>query len=202
MNIGCSECVCIAIESHRTELLRALLERPDIEYRDIYWSTLPTLSETLYRMRKPRVFDRESMIIELHSIEKDTDLSFVGREDCGHIRFDIELCAPFPHTYLLKAAVGCTSYLLVSLIKLAEWHSSDDFPAAQMLHESGKFEMNAPQFFHYSYLFKTNDNVRTEFGKYPQSVVVDSLFRGRCKSATNGFWNMSLLLRCCGIFQE
>ena len=37
---------------------------------------------------------------------------------------------------------------LVSLPTLAHWHTSEDFPAEEMLRESGNFEFSKPQFFH------------------------------------------------------
>ena len=41
MKLGCSECLCIAIESHRPQLLRALLTRTNLVYRDMFWAPTP-----------------------------------------------------------------------------------------------------------------------------------------------------------------
>lgn len=81
--------MCIVIESHRIELLSSLLERQDIEYREIYIrSTLTIESEILLtnQLAKPAsTLYQKTMFYELHSVDIDTDLSSVGRPDCGHI---------------------------------------------------------------------------------------------------------------------
>lgn len=126
MSIGCSECVCIAIETQRPELLRSLIERPDIAYRDIFWSHLPFA----LRKRSEEVYginERTEMVPKLHQIEAETDLSFIGRSNCGHMRCDEELDSPLQF--------GCedldspSAYILVSVLKMAEWSSSEEFPA-------------------------------------------------------------------------
>lgn len=134
MNIGCSECVCIAIESHRPALLRSLLERPHTAFRDCYWSALPISTVTV------PTYDEHVMVPELHHMDARADLSFVGRADCGHMRVDGELRAPLQF--------GRKAYILVSLVLMARWHSSAHFPALQMLLDSGKFDFREPQFFH------------------------------------------------------
>ena len=137
MKFGCSECLCIAIESHRHALLKSLLQRTDIVYRDIYWA--PTPREWTY----PKSTYTRVKIPVLHHFGAESDLSFVGREDCGHMRIDVDLLTPFnvlwnPHN----------AYILVSLPLMARWHSVKGFNAEQILRQSGKFDYSAPQFFH------------------------------------------------------
>lgn len=69
---------------------------------------------------------------ELHHIDNVNDLSFVGSCDCGHIRVDVELREP-----LISVR---NAYILVSLVMMARWHSSAEFPAVQILQDSGKFD--------------------------------------------------------------
>ena len=137
MKFGCSECLCIAIESHRHALLKSLLQRTDIVYRDIFWA--PTPREWTY----PKSTFTRVKIPVLHYFGAESDLSFVGREDCGHIRIDADLLTPFdimwnPHN----------AYILVSLPLMARWHSVKGFNAERILRQSGKFDYSAPQFFH------------------------------------------------------
>ena len=79
----------------------------------------------------------------LHYFGADSDLSFVGREDCGHMRVDAELLTPFDELWN-----ALNAYILVSLPLMARWHSSKRFSAERILRQSGKFDYSAPQFFH------------------------------------------------------
>ena len=137
MKFGCSECLCIAIESHRPALLKSLLQRSDIFYRDIIWA--PTPVEWSY----PESTFTSLAIPVLHYFGAESDLSFVGREDCGHMRVDVDLVTPF--NVLWK---HYNAYILVSLPQMARWHSSKRFNAERILRQSGKFDYSAPQFFH------------------------------------------------------
>ena len=136
MNYGCSECLSIAIESRRPELLKALLERPNIAYRDMFWAPMPNMRWS------HRYGDREyhQAIPILHELSDDSDLSFIGQPDCGHTLEDVELLDPLTE--------DTTQRSLVSLPVLAERHSTDDFDALQILRDSGKFDLAEPQFFH------------------------------------------------------
>ena len=125
MKFGCSECLCIAIESHRPALLKSLLFGTDIVYRDIFWTPTPRKwaknKSTYTRMEIP----------VLHYFGAESDLSFLGREDCGHMRIDEELLTPFdelcnPHN----------AYILVSRALMARWHSSKAFNAERILRQS------------------------------------------------------------------
>lgn len=149
MIIGCSECLCIAIESRRYELLRDMLELPEIEYRDIYWSTLPVLS-SIANSTNTKVVDMSTAIFELHHIDKDTDLSFVGKPDCGHMQIDVELCTPLQMDPTHVFPNSFSAHILVSLIEVAKQHSSEKFPAMQMLQKSGKFDLGSLQMFHFN----------------------------------------------------
>ena len=77
----------------------------------------------------------------LHDMGSDIDLSIVGRDDCGHMRVDVELCAPLD---LFRKA---RAYILVSLPMIARWHTSERFNAERILRQSGKFDYSEPQFF-------------------------------------------------------
>ena len=80
----------IAIESHRPALLKSLLQRSDVVFKDMFWAPYPSnwsgyCSVNLWGMEIPK----------LHHFGSDSDLSFVGREDCGQMRVDVELQTPF-----------------------------------------------------------------------------------------------------------
>ena len=139
MKFGCSECLCIAIESHRPELLKSLLQRSDFVYWDMFWAPYPSNWDEItgdgWVMWVPR----------LHHFDAHSDLSFVGREDCGHMRVDVELQTPFD---VLCKPNYSTAYILVSLPLMARWHSSDSFNAQHTLRQSGQFDYSEPQFYH------------------------------------------------------
>lgn len=75
----------IAIESHRPELLRALLERSHVEYCYTYWGTLPLMFSEI----PSSAVSTNRFATDLHRIDPDSDLSFVGQTDCGHMQFDV-----------------------------------------------------------------------------------------------------------------
>ena len=77
----------------------------------------------------------------LHDIWANSDLSIVGRNDCGHMQVDEELRAPFE--ILLKDRV----HILVSLPMLVRWQTSVRFNAEQILRQSGKFDFSESIFF-------------------------------------------------------
>ena len=135
MKIGCSECLCIAIESHRSALLKWLLQRSDVQYRDIYWAPTPT-------QKSWKDFEGEEM-----------DFSIVGRDDCGHMRVDVELCASFDLIWKERA------YILVSLPMIARWHTSERFNAERILRQSGKFDYSEPQFFEVQFGNRMRNNL-------------------------------------------
>ena len=137
MEFGCSECLCIAIESHRPALLRSLLQQTSVVYRDIFW--VPTPREWA---SSNSTYYSNAMIPVLHYIQPESDLLFVGRKDCGHMQIDVEICTPFGQ--LPKAS----AYILVSLPLMARWHSSDEFEAERILCQSGRFDYSEPQLFH------------------------------------------------------
>ena len=150
---GCSECLCIAIESHRPELLGELLAR-DVLYRDMYWSTRP---RALQRSVK---IEFEERFPVLHLISPQADLSNIWRADCGHVAHDAELCER------LGLFFECGSGTLVSLPMIARWHSSEitGFNAEQMLRDSRKFDYTEPQFFYmFSYDPQHNDDEEYSF---------------------------------------
>lgn len=134
---GCSECLSIAIQSNRRDLLRSLLEQPNIAYRDIFWVEKP--------IESVGPFDGDLVSFDgappaLHNIDNNSDLSFVGKKDCGHKQLDVELLNP------LGEYTG--GPILVSLPMLAQWYSTEQFPAEQMMRDSGKFDFTEPQLFH------------------------------------------------------
>ena len=142
MKIGCSECLCIAIESHRSALLKWLLQRSDVQYRDIYWAPTPT--QTSWKVTEG---EEECKFPVLHDMGPDMDFSIVGRDDCGHMRVDVELCAPF------ECISKARAYILVSLPMIARWHTSERFNAERILRQSGKFDYSEPQFFALQFQF-------------------------------------------------
>ena len=137
MKFGCSECLCIAIESHRPALLKSLLQRTDIEYHDIFWAPTPR------GLTYPKSTFTRMEIPVLHYFGAESDLSFVGREDCGHMRVDVDLLTPFDVLWNPR-----NGYILVSLPLMARCHSSKRFNAERILRQSGKFDYSTPQFFH------------------------------------------------------
>ena len=146
MKIGCSECLCIAIESHRSALLKWLLQRSDVQYRDIYWAPTPTRKSW-----KVIAGEEVRMFPLLHDMGSDMDFSIVGRDDCGHMRVDVELCAPFDFFEKERA------YILVSLPMIARWHTSERFNAERILRQSGKFDYSEPQFFEVQFGIKNRN---------------------------------------------
>ena len=141
MKFGCSECLCIAIESHRPALLKSLLQRSDVVYRDMFWAPYPH-NWSAYSSVESSV----TSIPQLHHFGSDSDLSFVGREDCAHMRVDVELQTPFDE---LCRPNYSTAYILVSLPLMARWHSSVAFNAEHILRQSGQFHCSEPQFYHW-----------------------------------------------------
>ena len=139
MKFGCSECLCIAIESHRPALLKSLLQRSDVVYRDLFWAPYTSNWSDYY---SGAYF---SEIPQLHHFGFDSDLSFVGRENCGHMRVDVELQTPFD---VLWKPDYSSAYILVSLPLMARWHSSVSFNAEHILRQSGQFHYSEPQFYH------------------------------------------------------
>ena len=111
--------------------------RTDIDYRDIFWA--PTPLEWTY----PKSTFIRVEIPMLHYFGADSDLSFVGRENCGHMRVDVDLLTPFDVLWNPR-----NGYILVSLPLMARWHSSKRFNAERILRQSGKFDYSTPQFFH------------------------------------------------------
>ena len=81
----------------------------------------------------------------------DMDLSIVGRDDCGHMRVDVELYSAFKNCGEERA------YILVSLPMIARWHTSERFNAERILRQSGQFDYSEPQFFD-----EQNYNMRNE----------------------------------------
>ena len=131
-----------------------------------------------------------------------SDMKFFGRAHCGHEQVDVELRNPFlPEPNAISGPFPDPNRFLVSLPMLARWHTSEDFPAEEMLRESGKFDFSEPQFFHmfhkkvqivnYFHAFSPNRNtnqtqIQKEVEKYVQyfcwtfercatkNVIVDS----------------------------
>ena len=136
----CSECMCVALESRLHALLVELLERA-VDYRDIFWAPVP-------RARPNKYVLAYEFVPRLHRISARADLSFVGRDDYGHVPVDVELHEPLHQPLHDTCRFGHNHYILLSLLKMAQLHNSDEFPAEQMLRDSGKFDFSAPQFFH------------------------------------------------------
>ena len=136
---GCSECLCIAIESHRAALLMSLLQRSNVMYRDMFWAPTPTTWEWTNddRLISGRI---ATWYPKLHSLNEHFDLSIVGRADCGHMRAVVDLRIPLSFT--------SNAYILVSLPMIARWNSTKRFNAERILRQSGKFHYSEPQIFH------------------------------------------------------
>ena len=151
MEIGCSQCVADAIVSHQLNRLRELLEQP-VHYLDLFWmpwSRWGLLPVASFGTNTQLVKFSGTIDVIGDAIDVD-EVGCVGRADCRHEAFDVELCEPIP-----TAAIS--DRMLVSLPVLARWHSSDRFPAVQLLRDSGKFDLSEPQLYHnpgrYSYPF-------------------------------------------------
>lgn len=156
---GCSECLCIAIESHRPALLKSLLRRSDVAYRDMFWAPLPHKFE--WTLLKDK---RQYQYPQLHHINEHSELSYVGRANCGHMQVDTELRTPVrfdepitkTYSYIRRKpplkSNEVNVYILVSLPMLARWHTSKRFNAERILKQSGIFHYSEPQFFHLKFL--------------------------------------------------
>ena len=127
------------IESHRPAVLKSLLQRSDVVHRDMFWACYPSKWNDYYSG------GYISEIPQLHHFGSDSDLSFVGREDCGHMRVDVELQTQFD---VLCKPDYSTAYILVSLPMMARWHSTGAFNAEHILKQSGQFHYSEPQFYH------------------------------------------------------
>lgn len=101
-----------------------------VQYRDIFWA--PTPSPNSWQCIEGKEAKDDRMFPVLH--DGDMDLSIVGRDDCGHMWVDVELCDPFKHLLRERA------YILVSLPMIARWHTSERFDAERILRQSGKFD--------------------------------------------------------------
>ena len=112
----------------------------------------------------------------LHYFGAESDLSFVGREDCGHMRVDVDLLTPFDMLWNRFNA-----YILVSLPQMARWHSSKRFNAERILRQSGKFDYSSPQFFHvhnkYTRLWGDQDDVNESCPLGPLNTVCKRMLR-------------------------
>ena len=111
---GCSEGLCIAIESHRPELLGELLGRKNVVCRDMYWSTRP---RALMRMENSECLDEYFPL--LHLIRPDEDFSRIGSAECRHVPFDEELREPLCWQRKDRSLVLRDYRTLVSLPMLA-----------------------------------------------------------------------------------
>ena len=150
MEIGCSPCVANAIVSHQLKRLRELLEQP-VHYLDLFWMPIGSAHGLLpvASVETNTQLVEFSGTIDVVGDAMDVDeVGCVGRADCRHEAFDVELREPIP-------TVAISDRVLVSLPVLARWHSSDRFPAVQLLCDSGKFDLSEPQLYHkpdrYSY---------------------------------------------------
>ena len=116
MQIRGSECLCVAIESHSVPRVRAVLDWPDLVYRDMFLVQQKPLHYKLFNFN----FDDEYFQI-LHETSCPT---FNDGERCGHEQVDVEL---------REQLLDDLDRILVSLRQLARWHSNGNFPAEQML---------------------------------------------------------------------
>ena len=82
----------------------------------------------------------------LHYFTADSDLSFVGQEDCGHMRIDDEIQTSFGK--LCIRFDEDNAYILVSIPMMARWHTSSRFNAEHIFLQSGKFHFSDSQFYH------------------------------------------------------
>ena len=131
---GCSECLCITIESHRSALLLELLQRPGVAYRDIFWAPMPESEWDWLRVESLEYIHltEQAQRPDLHRVTNNSDLSFVGTGDCGHDHFDFDICTPVP--------MVATNRILVSIPMMARWNTCKGFDAEGMLRDSGKFD--------------------------------------------------------------
>ena len=141
--MGCSQCVADAIVSHQLKRLRELLEQP-VRYLDLFWMPI----ESAWGLLPVASVETNTQLVEFSgTIDVVGDamnvdkVGCVGRADCRHEAFDVELREPI-------LTVAISDRVLVSLPVLARWHSSDRFPAEQLLRDSGKFDLSEPQLYH------------------------------------------------------
>ena len=126
MQFGCSECLCVAMSRIRR---RGCTQ----------FSTGPTWCTPTY-FGATKTTALQAVRFEFFPILHETSyLTFNDDERCGREQVDVELREP-----LLEDS----DHILMSLRQLALWHSSGNFPAEQMLRESGKFDFSEPHFFH------------------------------------------------------
>lgn len=145
VRFGCSECLCISIESHQPALLRLLLSRRDVAYRDMLWA------DFWVGMRESRHIRSNEYFPLLHNICPHDDLSLLCRRHSGNESFDVELREPFNNDEIAEVSSDFSCIqpkrILVSLPMIARWHSSEHFNAEQNLRDSGNFDYTEPQFF-------------------------------------------------------
>ena len=123
MKTACAECISVAIEAHREDLLRKLLLQKQLEYRDTFWAPKP---HVYLRNNSPNSLNE--LIPELHCIRADTNLELIGHENCGHVAIDTELLTPPTET---------SAYVMVSLTYLAILHTTEEFYPFSILLSSG-----------------------------------------------------------------
>ena len=121
----------------------------------------------------------------LHNIQPESDLSFVGQKDCGHLQFDVEIHTGFVH-FLRNSA-----YILVSLPLIARWHSSEEFDAEQMLRQSERFDYSEPQFFHMRIAMSLNSLITS---KGPLNTFKGVVFRCEFEHSSDASVAASALL--------
>ena len=139
MEIGCSQCVADAIISRQLKRLRELLEQP-VHYLDLFWMSI--CSAPVASVEANTQLVEFSGTIDVTGDAMDVDkVVCIDRADCRHEAFDEELREPIP-------TVALYDRVLVSLPVLARLHSSDRFPAEQLLRDSGKFDLSEPQLYH------------------------------------------------------
>lgn len=91
VRFGCSECVCVAIESHRPDLLIELLSRSDVVHRDMFWAP-----GRPFALRQSRHIRPNEYFPVLHLIKQHDDPSQITSGHCGHDIVDEELRGEMP----------------------------------------------------------------------------------------------------------
>lgn len=88
------------LDRHRVASAGAIKETTtNVQYCDVFWALTPykwALRNTIYLEYKVPV---------LHRTTPETDLSFLGRGDCGHLQVDVDLKTPFNFVWNLRALI-------------------------------------------------------------------------------------------------
>ena len=87
MKFECSQCLAAAIESHRLDLVRQLLQRP-VGYPDVIWMPCPRA------WKPPYSFCTKKPEWGQHPLSQDVGIAHIDSAVCENEVFDEEICTP------------------------------------------------------------------------------------------------------------